>query len=333
MKAYLARIKEQNNLEIVLEAWNINIEFHDIFNKTKNFVDNIFWKNKKHEIINFIKQHQNILKDFLSKNQNLILEIEKISNNKTKLSFIYSEILTELFSKIDLNVSYEWILDWNWETIFHEWLLRVNSEYNFNHIDLLEFCKISWKTLTIFNKMFLNIINDLNENKINWPISINAEVSDIMDPNFIPEIEKTINNYNINLQNQIIIIEILENQKIPNSKEFIDKILLLKNMWFSIAFDDIFSEKVWIKETIKNLEKLNYNIDLIKIDWKKIHDLYNIYKKSSESLFIKKCSSTIKLVQKKWIKVVAEWIETDDMSFFSKEILWVDLFQWYLFKK
>jgi len=333
MEGYLAKTKEINNFDTLLEAWNIDFNFHDTFAEIKKFVNNIFYSSKDNEIINYINKHEDILKDFLLENKNIILEIQENLNNPNKLNYIYSEILAEIFNKSELSVNYEWIVDKKWNIVFHEWLLRVKSEFNFNHFDLLDYAKISWKTLSIFNKMFLNIVNDINEKKISWPISINAEVSDILNPNFIPKIKEVIKNNNLNLKKQIIIIEILENQKIPDTENFFQKIIKLKEMGFAIAFDDIFSEKVWLQETIKNLEILNYNIDIIKIDWKKIHDLYNIYKKIPNSKIIIKCSKTIKLAQNKWIKVVAEWIETEDMLFFSKEILWVDFFQGFLFKK
>ncbi len=330
MKTSIAKTKELVSSSIELS--NFSLSTQKILKQIKEYFNKILLKWNNNEIINFLNKHSDILKDSLFKEE-IISEIQKNLDNPNKLNFIYSEILAEILTKIDVYANYEKIVDKNWNVVFYEWLLRVKSKYNFNHFDLLDFAKISWKTFSIFNIMFSNIINDLKESKINWPISINTEVSDITDPDFIPEIERIIKYNNIDLKKQTIIIEILENQQIPDTKEFFKKILLLKKMWFVIAFDDIFSEKVWLKETIENLKILNYNIDIIKVDWKKIHDLYNMYKISPNSKKIKKCSKTIQLAQKKWIKVVAEWIETKDMLFFAQEILWIDLFQGFLFKK
>jgi len=304
-------------------------QVYEAFNNMKHCIEQIIQKDNP--LIDFINNHSDIFYDIWK--QKLISDIKENINNHEKLNSIYEKLINDILQLINTKVNYEKVIDKDLNTVFYEWLLRVKSDYNFNHIDLLELAKLTWKTIQIFYKMFENITNDIKNNKIQGTISINAEVSDILNPNFIPKIKELINKNNIDLNKQKIIIEILENQKIPNTKKFYKQIILLKEMWFLIAFDDIFSEKVWLKETIKNLKILNYNIDIIKIDWKKIHDLYNVYKAFPNSKIIEKCSNTIKLAQEKWIKVVAEWIETEDMFNFSKDILWANLFQGFLFKK
>jgi EAL domain-containing protein (putative c-di-GMP-specific phosphodiesterase class I) len=127
-------------------------------------------------------------------------------------------------------------------------------------------------------------------------------------------------------------LEILENQNIPKNKDFFKLIHELRKMWFRIALDDIFSEKAWINETLKNLDFFNYQIDIIKIDGKTIHQLYKAYKKNKNNIEIYKIKKSITFIKNKNIKIVAEWIENEELLNFVKDILNIELYQWYLFQ-
>lgn len=314
-----------------LFSWDV-LKFID---KTKNNVDDLInieiLKKEFLIILNFCEKFSHIFKWFLVK-------AEKYKNMnfsaKTYME-LKSDFLNILYHNTELSIEYQNILSWNCEVVFTEWLLRVKSEkWDFNHFDFIEIHKWIWAWINTFYLVAEKIFKDISEWKVASPISINAEVSDIMNDNFLNIIYELSVKYSVKLKNELIIIEILENEEIPNTQDFKDKIKKLKLIWVKIALDDIETNVEKIKDSIKNIILLWDSVDIIKLDWKTIQSIYKLYKENKKLFesIINSIVTEIRNLYKKWVKVVAEWIENLELYNFVKNILWIELFQWFYSK-
>lgn len=316
-----------------LNIWfNINTDVLQFIELNRNSVDNILnIEQEINSIIYYCKKFPSIFIDFIKK--------YKLNNNP---NFSYSQFieikkdfLEVLYKNTNIWVEYQNILTPDCEIVFNEWLLRINSnKEKINHSDFIDLSKSLWVGINTFYMISDKIFSDIKDGIIKSPISINAEVSDILNENFIKIILFLSKKYWVDLKSELIIIEILENEKIPNTKEFKDKIKLLKSIWIRIALDDIETNLVAFRETIKSIIYLENNVDILKFNWKTIQAIYILYKENNKklSIVISNIISEIKYLYKKWIKIVAEWIENLEIYDFVKNVLWINLYQGYYSK-
>lgn len=309
-------------------SWDV-LKFID---KTKIDVDKIIdinlLKNEFWLILIFCEKFNSIFEQFLIK----AIKYKNINLSVEKYIEIKSDFLNILYQNIDISIEYQNIISWKCEIIFNEWLLRVKTkDLNFNHFDFIEIHKWIWLWINTFYIVADKIFKDISEWKVASPISINAEISDIMNNNFIKIINDLSLKYSVQLKNELIIIEILENEEIPNTDEFKEKIKRLKLIWVKIALDDIEINAEKIRDTIKNIIFLWDDIDMVKLDWKTIQWIYKIYKEDKKlfKLIIDNILLEIKNLYTKWIKIIAEWVENLELYNFVKNILWIELFQWF----
>lgn len=343
-----AKITFSNSLELN-NTWttftqSVNSLVDATIESTKNSSDNILKFNEiKNPLIkNNILMIRNYVKkfpDLFSEYKNSYYELFNLEYNTIKLKHNYTKYINDFFNTIYTNselwVNYQRILNDKWNTEFSEALLRIWWIKWFNHIDYLEIHNNLWKWIYVFYNIIEKVFKDISEWKINWEISLNVEVKDIENENFFKIIKFLKDKYNIDLSKQKIIFEILENEKLPNTTEFKQKITRLKNLGFNIALDDILSEKVPLEDVLKNLNFAWNNLDMIKIDWKMLQSFYSIYK-TAYGIFWKwfnDLKEVLSKISKKWIKIVAEWIEDMDMLNFAKNILWIKYFQWFFSNK
>ena len=293
-------------------------------------------------ILKYIVNFPKVFIKFRNKYPEFIYSKDKIEKNKTE------EYINDFFSILEENI---WILFHlqkiekdNKEIFYKESLLRTknkkdsSSEVRINHIDLLNIYYDFWKSIEIFEIMTNLIFKEIHNWNINHNISINAHVSDILNEDFLNIIINQTKTYNIELRNWDIkiIIEILEKEKIPrenwNFKTIIEKI---KSLWIYIALDDIL-DKVSIEESIKDIEYLTEeNVDIVKVDWKKILDLFYEYKNNLPLIqdYLDKIKAIFEEMTQKWITIIAEWIESQEILKFAREKLWINHFQWFYIDK
>ncbi len=286
-------------------------------------------------IISYTRKFPELFTEF----SNTYPELFTLEENSIRLKFNHNKYINDFFTVIyknsELWVNYQKILNDKWNTDFSEALLRIGWVKWFNHIDYLNIHNSLWKWIYVFYNILDKVFKDISEWNISWEISLNVEVKDMESENFFKIIIFLKDKYHIDLSKQKIIFEILENEKLPNTEEFKQKIIKLKNLGFNIALDDILSEKVPLEDVLKNLNFAGNNLDMIKIDGKMLQSFYSIYK-TAYGIFGKWFSDLKNIFSKitsKWVKIVAEWIEDMDMLNFAKEVLWIKYFQWFFSNK
>jgi len=292
-------------------------------------------KNKILLIKKYSYKHKNIFWNYIKQYPELYIQSWNIIKLKHNIEKYINDFLEILKNKLNIWLKYEKILDEKWEIEFHEALLRIEWIENFNHIDYLNIHNDFWKSIYIFYNVLNKLFYDISTNKITWKVSVNAEISDMKNEKFIKIIKHLQEKYNIDFSKQKIIFEILENEKIPNTPEFKNKIKKLKNMWFEIALDDNISEKVTLKDTIENINFMWRDMDILKLDWKTIQSFYSVYSTTKDlfSDWFSKLKNILTKAKNNWTKIVAEWIEDLNMYNFAKNILWVTSFQWFFSEK
>jgi EAL domain-containing protein (putative c-di-GMP-specific phosphodiesterase class I) len=280
-------------------------------------------------------KHEIFFEDYRNKFPELFMwswkYIEKNLDNYEKYFF------DSISSKLWIYLKYEKIVDTNWKIIFREWLLRTSDKLDLNaptplsHIDLLNIYNDFWRSLEVYYHVLNRLFSDIKTKKIEWVVSINVEVSDLMDSRFLHMFRKMKERWWIDILKWSIILEILENQKVPlDNDKFYKTLKELNEEWFKIAIDDIIQSKCPLPEALKILDN-NNRIKIAKIDWKTIQTLFNAYESvwdimdSTLDLFKMKLNE----IMKKWVRVVWEWIENKKILLFAKLKLWIQYFQWY----
>ncbi len=258
------------------------------------------------------------------------------------LSEMQSFNMSQFSTNSDFYSKFESIVTSTREVYANEILFRVNT-FNNAHINFLNELRIRNETFLLFMKICNKAFSETVINR-NIIININLEIKDIQNPLFLPFLKELLQTTNINPKN--INFEILENENIDNENkiEVLSKLKELSKIWFGLVIDDLFS---WFsnKERIDLLLSEWINLSLVKIDWKFIQEMYlcqkywfesldrekkilgNCYLKNDYDDFV----AYLNLLKLNWIKLVAEWIETDELFEFAKS-LWFDYFQWYLFQ-
>lgn len=245
--------------------------------------------------------------------------------------------IQDFFDIMDKHMKYyinyqDWTNSEKSQLIFNEALLRVQKniqdEYWIDHLDILDIYNYFWKEFEIFEKIIDMVVAEIDKDTLEWIIAINLEVNDILNPKFSEKISLLVNEKNK------IIFEILENQQIPEwNQEFKDKITDARKKWFEFAIDDIFTKKITLDRTIKNLENIwEENISIIKIDWETIWMFYNIFALfgNKTSILFKKIKKELYYISNKYnVQVVAEWIDSKEKMIFSSKYLWVNIHQGY----
>ncbi len=231
---------------------------------------------------------------------------------------------------------YEPIVSSNLELFANEILFRVNN-YNNAHISFLSEIRARRETFLLFTKICKKAFSDLE--KTSRKVNINLEVQDLLNPLFLYFIEDLLKKIKINPND--VNFELLENEEITSENKLIVlwKLKALIEMWFKVSIDDLFS---WYssKERIEFLLWEEVDLSMVKIDWKFMQEMFLCHKYRFDCQWVRQSLSLndiedfkkyVSDLKKVWIKVLSEWIETEDMLKFARS-LWVDYFQWYLFQ-
>lgn len=329
-----SKVWTEYTIQVLNSIYNIKQKFDDLkLVENNSLVDR--WK----IIANYIKNYPNIFKDFLEQNQKTV----NINNSQSIIQYI-----NNFFEYIEkyLNFEEEIIIWIKWDILYNESLLRLNieskyySEKQANHINFLELCNDTKLTFKLFKIVLKKLFKWIKNWEITWNAWINIEVSDIMNNDFIWVIKELSKKYSINLKKEWIVLEILENENKPKNKEFSDKIIELKKIWFKIWYDD---ELVRDKNSTNNkttTELVTELIELskkesphiIKLDKSFIWELSKANKSTGWWIELPFLKRIIQNCNSHWTKVVAEWIEEEYMLDFCINVLWIEYYQWYMFR-
>lgn len=245
------------------------------------------------------------------------------------------------FNKLD-KYDYNWLLtawDFLWNKIYYEWEpiiwlddkiysyeLLFRLEMN-NFIWYEEFLKNiidNWLSFSIFAKA-CNVWFKYSEDT--WKrININTEISDLLTNWFEDFIFRLLEKFS-KIKTDNIIIEILEhwNFNMWNIKLFMSRLKFLKELWFQIAIDDLFS---WnsTKVRINNILDNDISLNVVKIDKDFIKKI--IFKNETKSFDLKFISE----LRNNWTKIIVEWIENKNIFNFVERNIDFDYLQWFEFK-
>lgn len=259
-----------------------------------------------------------------NKIENCILYNDEIRYDVNRTNFIETEMHSAL-SAGEFEMVFQPILDANTgEVCTLEALMRWhNNEYGEIYPD--EFIPIAERTMNIIDLGFFSIIESLKAFDIitskvgkRIPISVNASVLQLLDPNFIDKLTDLVSVFTID--NQELIIEVTESITLEKNKVAKDTLESLIANDFIIALDDFG----------KGYSSLNI---LFTLDCGKLKlDKQIIWLASSDPEIESFLSALTVLCHSKDIKVVAEGIETAEMSSMAKRI-GIDYQQGYFYSK
>lgn len=209
----------------------------------------------------------------------------------------------------------------------YELLARFWNEKSI--IKVLETLRSRWETFELFVKVIIEAFKIIEETS--HAISINLYVQDIINDDFMKLVMYLSTKYHIN--NKLLTFEILENDKLSDYPNVLEKITTLKEHWFKISIDDVnFEIDSKDNHSYDNLMYLvnNWIIpDEVKFDWKFIQELYKNREKSEVKQKIYEIQQVISYLKNKWVEsFVWEWISDNDLGKFVKDNLGCNLFQW-----
>ncbi len=245
-----------------------------------------------------------------------------------------------LWSYDKIYAKFEPIVNETLDLFSNEILFRINSKDN-SHIKVLEDLRKNNESFSLFVRIIWKWFEEVLKTGNN--LNINLEITDIYNINFIPYLETMLAIYSIDPTK--INFEIVEDKPITDkdSKVVINNLKYISDLWFQIAIDDLYSwysNKLRIDYLLSNW----INISTVKIDGKFMKNMYEWYlndfslpdiiTKNWEQIKrytiddFEDFNNYLKTLHSRWIKVVAEWIENEEMFEFAKK-LWFDYFQWY----
>lgn len=218
------------------------------------------------------------------------------------------------------------------EVYSNEILFRLDNKNT--HIKVLDELRKNDETFSLFIRIAKKAFDEVYRTWV-W-VNINLEISDILNNNFIDYLSLLLSIYSIDSSK--INFELLECSDIEESEKekIITKIKIISDMWFLFSVDDLYS---WYsnKQRINLLLSEWISINTVKVDWKFLREMFDSYKKWFSIPYVNKNYSLndfadfkqyISELHEKWIKVVAEWIENEELFNFAKE-LWFDYYQGY----
>lgn len=218
------------------------------------------------------------------------------------------------------------------EVYSNEILFRLDNKNT--HIKVLDELRKNDETFSLFIRIAKKAFDEAYRTWV-W-VNINLEISDILNNNFIDYLSLLLSIYSIDSSK--INFELLECSDIEESEKekIITKIKIISDMWFLFSVDDLYS---WYsnKQRINLLLSEWISINTVKVDWKFLREMFDSYKKWFSIPYVNKNYSLndfadfkqyISELHEKWIKVVAEWIENEELFNFAKE-LWFDYYQGY----
>lgn len=292
--------KKKEDLEFIINILYEKEDFFDWFICENPELFN--WKYYKHKIDHYIN-------DFLN-----YWPLVKTLKEKSYLK--YEVISNELL-----------------EPLYHEWLLRIKSE-DIQYWEIIDIYTQLWKSIDIAYSVLEILISDIKDWKTKVPASINLELSDFLDPEFMIKFKFLLYKYDLELREWMIILEILENQEINDKNKFQESLEIFRNIWIKIVLDDTMKRWSHLQE-IQDIRKITNShpyIKAIKICWKYLQSLFEKYNEwTLENNILEELKIFIKECIEKGINVIWEWIQDDRIFNFARNILWISHFQWFAF--
>lgn len=329
-------------IEIIGNLWNIKNTLRKLISESASTIISLlpekfsicYLENEEREKLELIKLYlekkPNFFKNFIKKNPELL----NWNYIEEKLKYYVKDFLEVIKPTLkDSYLEYEKIVNSDLEILYSEWLFRTKKDC-IKYFEILDIYTKLWKSIEIAYIVMEILISDIKSWRIDAPASINVEVSDFSNPEFVNKFESLIDYYELEIKENMIIFEILENQIIIDNKAFKENLERINKMWISIAIDDIM--KVWshledINE-IKTILETHKWIKIIKICWKYLQKLYTEYSNWNYDNCIKVTEFIVEL-RNEWFYVIWEWVETKEHLMFAKNILGVWYFQWFYFNQ
>lgn len=225
----------------------------------------------------------------------------------------------------DVDFYIQWIFDKDKILVKWELLSRLNLSQENLSIDVF-FREIEKNNLEEnFDEKILKNFLEKNKNFCdkNNKISINIFPQTFSSKKIVKFLENFEKKYPDFPKNTTL--EILETDY--NFSELKENLTILKQKWYKIAIDDLFSGN----HNLDFISNINLDlVDIIKIDWKPLFDLFLKDRNNLEN----NLKNVIKALKNKKqdLKFVFEFIENEEYFEFAKSV-WCDYFQGYFLEK
>ncbi|MDD3793844.1 MAG: EAL domain-containing protein [Candidatus Gracilibacteria bacterium] len=233
--------------------------------------------------------------------------------------------------EMEMFSTFEPIVDLNKDHFAKEILFRLNA-FNNSHVIVLKELRARKQTFMLFTRICAKAFDEAkNTGNI---IHVNLEVQDLLNTNFLYFLDTLLSYTGINPS--LINFELLETEKI--TPEIQDRVFLnlkiLNEMGFLLSIDDLFSG-FSTKRRVNNILSNGISLHMVKLDGKFFQDAYLSSKYGYDNLInvndIEGLNTYIEGVKSIGVKVLAEWIESEDMFDYAKS-LGVEYFQGYHFQ-